>query len=147
MAHPVPTDGDTVEVDAGGTTERGTVTEAIGSFARIETESGDSVEAKHDSVADDHEKSYRFVDAEAEVSEEGNDEADDESDAEEADEADESEAAALDPTEMTVEEIEEAVEDADDETIEAALEAEEATDDPRTTAIEAMETALSDDEE
>lgn len=68
MAHPVPDEGDTVEVQTTDGPEEGTVLEARGSFARVEVD-GEEIDAHHESSADETRTSYRLVNEEESVDE------------------------------------------------------------------------------
>jgi hypothetical protein len=138
MAHPVPAEGDTVEVTHSGTTEDGKVLEASGSYARVELDSGDEVEARHESQAADG-PTYVIVEAAGDDADSGEDEADDADEEETETDSD----LALDPSEHSVRELEEAVEDVDDAAeVVRAIEVEEQGED-RTTAVEALQRRLS----
>lgn len=130
MAHPVPDEGDTVEVEHSGTTERGTVEEARGHWAEVDIGGDDTVRAWHVDHPRDGYAAYRPVD-------EPDDEAEDEG-------VDEAVDVPLDPRDHTVPELEEAVEDASQDAIEQALDIEQGRDDSRKTAAEALEAALDD---
>lgn len=128
MAHPVPNEGDIVEVEHSGTTERGTVVEGRGHWAEVDIGGEDTVRAWHVDHPRDGYAAYRHVEEEPDEPE---------------DEADDGPGGVpLDPRDHTVPELKEAIEDASREAIEEALEIEQGREDPRVTAVEALEGAL-----
>lgn len=109
MAHIVPDDGESVEVDTADGPATGTVLEATGHFARVSVgdgDDGDEVEAFHESVAGER-PAYRRVDEDAGLDEEEDGDGDEEEDGppneEEDDDLVETEAAAAPGDEVVTE--------------------------------------------
>lgn len=148
MAHPVPDEGDTVEVAHKGTTERGTVAEAAGHHAVVELGDDETVEARHADQPIEGKPTYTIPeDGAAADGDEPTDEEDEVTDEEveveaEAPEAEEAAEVGLDPDEYTVEELADAVEDiTDEQTLIDAIAIEE-EEQARSTALESLEDRL-----